>query len=70
MSKFTKWNPPPVWLSFTRLWGTSGGKFWKRRLHKVRRKVGKEEIRAELEEDRVHDRGLLGAEREVNWKGW
>lgn len=69
MSKFSKWNPLPEWLSFTRLWPISG-KFWKQKLHKARRQADKEEIRAELEEDRIHERGLPGWEREVNWKGW
>lgn len=71
MSKFKR-NPllerfPQFW---TKMWPESG-KFWKRLLHKTRRQVAREEIKAELEEvDRIHQRHLPGIEGEVNYKGW
>lgn len=46
------------------------GRYVKKHLSKTRRQLSEEEIRVELEEDRMHERGLPGAEREANWKTW
>ena len=56
----------PWWLTFSQVWGTAHeGRFFKRRLSKVRRRAWKDEIL------RGHrPRGLPGAESTVNWKNW
>lgn len=47
-------------------WGGPGdGKFWKRKMHKARRRAWKDEYLR----GRTHFRGM-GVEGEVNWKGW
>ena len=48
-------NPYATWYGMWR----HGGRFWKRKLSKARRRWNDE-----------HKRGLLGIERECNWKGW
>ena len=42
-------------------WNSRGqGRYWKRRLSKARRKAWRDS----------HRRGLVGIERECNWKNW
>jgi len=51
----------PWWLSFTQVWSGRGiGRWWKRRLSKVRRRAWRD----------PHQRGLAGIESTVNWKDW
>lgn len=53
-------------------WPSIGiGKYFKRQLHKARRKHSEEMIKVQLEEiEREHERGLPHWERESNWKTW
>jgi hypothetical protein len=54
------------------MWPNIGiGKYFKRQLHKARRRHAEEVIKAQLEEiEREHLRGRPGWERESNWKTW
>ena len=45
---------------WTGRWNKGNGRIWKRRLSKARRRAWKD----------PHQRGLLDAERECNWKCW
>ena len=56
------------WLNFYRCWPGKGiGRYWKRRLNKMRRKFAKACIAGR---GRGHERGLADLESTVNWRTW
>ena len=58
----------PWYLNFTSTWGNKPGfgKYWKRQLHKARRRYWK----ALHRHGKTHPRTPTHYEAEVNWKGW
>ena len=53
--------PPAPYISFSQIWpGRGVGRYVKRRLSKARRRAWKD----------PHQRGVVGVEREANWKTW
>ncbi len=57
-----KYRKYPPYLGIGQIWASAHeGKFWKRLLHKARRRAWRSE---------GHERGLAGIESTVNWKNW
>lgn len=58
-------------ISFSEMWGSEHeGRFWKRKLSKARRRVGKRLCRYGEDDLRRIERGLEAIERICNWKNW
>jgi hypothetical protein len=70
-NRFMRERTQDYHIRFTKTWGNNPGvgKFYKRRMHKSRRRAWKQG-RWERDEKFSGYRGQTGDEGECNWRGW